>query len=49
MRDLAERLTMLGAPVDAVEPLHADLSDVLVAEVERCDRIRMRTGCGCVW
>jgi hypothetical protein len=29
-RDLAERLTMLGAPVDSVQPLHADLSDVLV-------------------
>lgn len=34
VRDLAERLTMLGAPVDAVESLHADLSDVLVAVVE---------------
>jgi phenylalanyl-tRNA synthetase beta chain len=33
-RDLAERLTMLGAPVDAVQPLHADLGDVLVALVE---------------
>lgn len=34
VRDLAERLTMLGAPVDAVEPLHADLDDVLIALVE---------------
>ena len=47
VRDLAERLTMLGAPVDAVEPLHGDLSDVLVAEVEEvrphpnADRLRV--------
>jgi phenylalanyl-tRNA synthetase beta chain len=34
VRDLTERLTMLGAPVDAVESLHADLADVLVAQVE---------------
>ena len=27
VRDLTERLTMLGAPVDAVEPLHADLAE----------------------
>jgi phenylalanyl-tRNA synthetase beta chain len=46
-RDLADRLTMLGAPVDAVEPLHGDLSDVLVAEVEEvqphpnADRLRV--------
>jgi phenylalanyl-tRNA synthetase beta chain len=33
-RDLAERLTMLGAPVDGVQPLHDDLADVLVAVVE---------------
>ncbi|HZB27601.1 MAG TPA: hypothetical protein VE282_03485, partial [Gemmatimonadales bacterium] len=33
-RDLIERLTMLGAPVDAVQPLHTDLGDVLVAQVE---------------
>jgi phenylalanyl-tRNA synthetase beta chain len=45
--DLAERLTMLGAPVDAVQPLHLDLSDVLVAEVEEvrphpnADRLRV--------
>ncbi|HKP48943.1 MAG TPA: hypothetical protein VJU17_02930, partial [Gemmatimonadales bacterium] len=47
VRDLADRLTMLGAPVDAVEPLHLDLSDVLVAEVEEvrphpnADRLRV--------
>jgi phenylalanyl-tRNA synthetase beta chain len=47
IRDLTERLTMLGAPVDAVESLHADLADVLVAEVEEvrphpnADRLRV--------
>jgi phenylalanyl-tRNA synthetase beta chain len=45
--DLTERLTMLGAPVDAVQPLHGDLSDVLVAQVEEvhphpnADRLRL--------
>lgn len=45
--DLSERLTLLGAPVDAVEPLHADLSDILVATVEEvrphpnADRLRL--------
>jgi phenylalanyl-tRNA synthetase beta chain len=49
IRDLTERLTMLGAPVDAVESLHADLADVLVAEVEEvrphpnADRLRVCT------
>ncbi|HYF39113.1 MAG TPA: phenylalanine--tRNA ligase subunit beta, partial [Gemmatimonadales bacterium] len=47
VRDLGERLTLLGAPVDAVEPLHADLSDILVATVEEvrphpnADRLRL--------
>jgi phenylalanyl-tRNA synthetase beta chain len=47
VRDLTERLTMLGAPVDAVQPLHADLADVLVATVEEvrphpnADRLRL--------
>jgi phenylalanyl-tRNA synthetase beta chain len=47
VRDLTERLTMLGAPVDAVEPLHADLGDVLIARVEEvrphpsADRLRV--------
>ena len=47
VRELTERLTMLGAPVDAVEPLHADLADVLIALVEEvrphpsADRLRV--------
>jgi phenylalanyl-tRNA synthetase beta chain len=47
IRDLTDRLTMLGAPVDVVEPLHADLGDVLVALVEdvrphpNADRLRL--------
>ena len=45
--DLTERLAMLGAPVDAVEPLHADLGDI----VRRpggggAAASRMPTGCG---
>jgi phenylalanyl-tRNA synthetase beta chain len=32
--DVAERLTMLGAPVDAVEPLHAGLDEIVVGLVE---------------
>ena len=32
-KDVAERLAMLCAPVDAVVPLHQDLRDVLVARV----------------
>ncbi len=32
-RDLEHRLSMLGTPVEAVVPLHQDLSDVLVAQV----------------
>ena len=46
-RDAADRLTMLGAPVDAVEPLHAgsraSSSSALVREVRRipnADRLR---------
>ena len=44
---IGERLTMLGAPVDAVEALHADLDDVLIALVEdvrphpNADRLRV--------
>jgi phenylalanyl-tRNA synthetase beta chain len=47
VRDLAERLTLLGAPVDAVEPLHTGLTDILVATVEEvrphpnADRLRL--------
>jgi phenylalanyl-tRNA synthetase beta chain len=36
--DTAHRLSMLGAPVDAVEPLHQDLSEVIVALVERVEK-----------
>jgi phenylalanyl-tRNA synthetase beta chain len=32
-RDLEHRLSMLGAPVESVVPLHQDLGDVLIAEV----------------
>ena len=32
-KDVTERLVMLGAPVDAVEPLHADLAEIVVARV----------------
>ena len=47
--DVAERLTMLGAPVDAIEPLHTDLGDIVVALVEEvrphpnADRLRLCT------
>jgi phenylalanyl-tRNA synthetase beta chain len=47
VRELTERLTMLGAPVDGVQPLHTDLADVLVALVEEvrphpnADRLRV--------
>ena len=47
VRDLSERLTLLGAPVDVVEPLHADLGGILVATVEEvrphpnADRLRL--------
>jgi phenylalanyl-tRNA synthetase beta chain len=36
--DVARRLTMLGAPVEAVEPVHHDLGDVVVGLVERVER-----------
>jgi len=32
--ELAERLTMLGAPVDAIEPLHPGLGDIVIGLVE---------------
>jgi len=47
--DVTERLAMLGAPVDAVEPLHADLGDIVVGLVEdvrphpNADRLRVAT------
>jgi phenylalanyl-tRNA synthetase beta chain len=46
-RDVAHRLTMLGAPVDAVEPLHTDLGELVVGLVEEvrphpnADRLRV--------
>jgi len=36
--EVAQRLTMLGAPVEAVEPVHQDLGDVVVGLVERVER-----------
>ena len=47
--DVSERLAMLGAPVDAVEPLHTGLGDIVVALVEEvrphpnADRLRVCT------
>ena len=47
VKDVTERLAMLGAPVDAVEPLHAGLDDVLIGLVEEvrphpnADRLRV--------
>ena len=46
-RAAADRLTMLGAPVDAVEPLHTDLGGLVVGLVEEvrqhpnADRLRV--------
>lgn len=36
--DAAERLTMLGAPVEARVAVHRDLGDILIALVERVDK-----------
>jgi phenylalanyl-tRNA synthetase beta chain len=36
--DVAHRLSMLGAGVEAVEPLHQDLGDVIVGLVEKVER-----------
>jgi len=47
VKDVTERLAMLGAPVDGVEPLHAGLGDVLIGLVEEvrphpnADRLRV--------
>lgn len=55
--DVGERLAMLGAPVEAVEEVHADLADIVVARVEavaphpNADRLRLcqvETGGGSV-
>ena len=49
VKDVTERLVMLGAPVDAVEPLHAGLEDILIGLVEEvrphpnADRLRLCT------
>jgi phenylalanyl-tRNA synthetase beta chain len=32
-KDLEERLSMLGAPVESVVPLHQDLRDIVIAQV----------------
>jgi phenylalanyl-tRNA synthetase beta chain len=37
-REAAERLTMLGAPVEGVDQLHHDLADVVVGLVESVER-----------
>lgn len=48
-RDVAERLAMLGAPVDAIEPVHGGLRDIVVGVVEEvrphpnADRLRVCT------
>ena len=50
VKDVTERLAMLGAPVDAVEPLHAGLGDILIGLVEEvrphpnADRLRVCRG-----
>ena len=47
VKDVTERLAMLGAPVDAVEPLHAGLGDIVIGLVEEvrphpnADRLRV--------
>ena len=47
VKDLTERLAMLGAPVDAVEPVHTDLAGLVVGLVEQvrphpnADRLRV--------
>ena len=49
VHDLARRLAQLGAPADAIEPLHADLRDIVIAAVEEvrphpnADRLRLCT------
>ena len=48
-RELVDRLAMLGAPVDAIVPLHAGLGDIVVGLVEEvrahpnADRLRLCT------
>ncbi|HKP30231.1 MAG TPA: phenylalanine--tRNA ligase subunit beta, partial [Gemmatimonadales bacterium] len=46
-RELTEKLAMLGAPVDGIEPIHGELKDIVVALVEdvkphpNADRLRL--------
>ena len=48
-RDVADRLAMLGAPVDAIEAIHAGLGELVVGRVEavrahpNADRLRICT------
>lgn len=48
-REVAERLAMLGAPVDAIEPIHGELGAIVVGVVEEvqphpnADRLRLCT------
>ncbi len=48
-RDVAQRLAMLGAPADAIEPLHRELEAVVIGLVEEvrphpnADRLRITT------
>ena len=37
-KEAAERLAMLGAPVESIEAVHQDLADIIVAEVERVEQ-----------
>jgi phenylalanyl-tRNA synthetase beta chain len=49
VRELTGKLALLGAPADAVEPLHPELGDIVVARVEavrphpNADRLRICT------
>ena len=36
--DVAHKLAMLGAPVEAIEPVHQDLAGIIIAEVERVEQ-----------
>jgi phenylalanyl-tRNA synthetase beta chain len=46
-RDLTDKLAMLGAPVEGIEPIHGELKDIVVALVEEvkphpnADRLRL--------
>jgi phenylalanyl-tRNA synthetase beta chain len=36
--DVAHKLAMLGAPVEAIEPVHQNLAGIIIAEVERVEQ-----------